>query len=161
MRRNTQDVAFGIMGGATHDSTTISDRGDVAEDRSPAAGSAGEAAGRPTLAEVTLAETALDAIEAEQQPARVIADRACGSDPLREALANRGVDLTCPHRRKRTRPKTQDGRKLRRYRRRWIIERTFAWLGNSRRLVVRWERRLVVYRALFHLACCFILLRWL
>jgi len=91
----------------------------------------------------------------------VIADRAYDSDPLREALAERGTDLICPHRSNRKRPKTQDGRKLRRYRRRWIIERTFAWLGNFRRLVVRWERSLLVYRAFFHLACCFILLRWL
>jgi transposase len=112
-------------------------------------------------AEVTLAETTLDAIEAKEQPERVIADRAYDSDPLREALADRGLDLICPHRSNRTRPKTQDGRKLRRYRRRWIIERTFAWLGNFRRLVVRWERTLLVYRAFFHLACCSILLRWL
>jgi len=112
-------------------------------------------------AEVTLAEATLDAIEAEKQPERVIADRAYDSDPLREALAERGLDLICPHRSNRTRPKTQDGRKLRRYRRRWIIERTFAWLGNFRRLVVRWERSLTVYNAFFHLACCFILLRWL
>jgi transposase len=112
-------------------------------------------------AEVTLAETTLEAIEAENQPERVIADRAYDSDPLRETLAERGMELICPHRGNRTRPKTQDGRKLRRYRRRWIIERTFAWLGNFRRLVVRWERMLLVYRAFFHLACCFILLRWL
>jgi transposase len=112
-------------------------------------------------AEVTLAETTLEAIEAENQPERVIADRAYDSDPLRETLAERGMELICPHRGNRTRPKTQDGRKLRRYRRRWIIERTFSWLGNFRRLVVRWERMLLVYRAFFHLACCFILLRWL
>lgn len=34
----------------------------------------------------------------------------------------------------------QDGRKLRRYKRRWIIERTNSWLQNFRRLVVRYER---------------------
>jgi transposase len=33
--------------------------------------------------------------------------------------------------------KQQDGRALRRYRQRWKIERTFAWLSNFRRLVVR------------------------
>jgi len=111
--------------------------------------------------EVTLAETTLDAIEAEKHPARVIADRGYDSDLLREALAERGTELICPHRRNRIRPKTQDDRKLRRHRRRWIIERTFAWLGNFRRLVVRWERTLLVYRAFFHLACVLIVLRWL
>ena len=55
--------------------------------------------------------------------------------------------------------KLQDGRKLRRYRRRWKIERTFSWLGNFRRLVVRWDRLITVYRAFFHLACLIITLR--
>jgi transposase len=63
-----------------------------------------------------------------------------------------------PHRRNRQRPPTQDGRKLRRYRRRWKVERTFAWLGNFRRLVVRWERHLTMYLAFFHLACLLITL---
>ena len=62
-----------------------------------------------------------------------------------------------PHRRG-WRKQTQDGRKLRRYRRRWIGERTFAWLGNSRRLVVRYERKLQIYSAFFHFACIMIVL---
>ena len=112
-------------------------------------------------AEVTLAEATLDAIQAESQPARVIADKAYDSDPFRQTLADRGIELICPHRANRTRAKTQDGRKLRRYRRRWKIERTFAWLGNFRRLVVRYERHLLMYASFFHLACCLILVRWL
>ena len=54
----------------------------------------------------------------------------------------RKIELICPHRRNRKKPKLQDGRKLRRYRRRWKVERTFAWLDNFRRLVVRWDRLL-------------------
>ena len=112
-------------------------------------------------AEVTLAQSTLDAIQTEGQPARVIADKAYDSDPLRQTLADRGIELICPHRTNRTRAKTQDGRKLRRYRRRWKIERTFAWLGNFRRLVIRYERHVLMYAAFFHLACCLILVRWL
>ena len=67
-------------------------------------------------------------------------------------------DLIVPHRRNRKRPKMQDGRKLSRYRKRWKIERTFAWLGNYRRLLVRHERRIDMYRAFFHLACIMIVL---
>ena len=111
--------------------------------------------------EVTLAEATLDAIQAEAQPERVIADRAYDSDPFRQTLADRGIELICPHRANRRRAKTQDGRKLRRYRRRWKIERTFAWLGNFRRLVIRYERHLLMYASFFHLACCLILVRWL
>jgi hypothetical protein len=45
-----------------------------------------------------------------------------------------------PHRINRRKPATQDGRALRRYRRPWIVERTFSWLGNFRRFVVHYER---------------------
>ncbi|MEM6260028.1 MAG: hypothetical protein AAGC72_09755 [Planctomycetota bacterium] len=41
------------------------------------------------------------------------------------------------------------------------IERTFDWLGNLRRLVVRYDHQIKAYRALFHLACMLITLRQL
>jgi len=46
----------------------------------------------------------------------------------------------------------QDGRALRRYQKRWIVEGTIGWLGNFRRLVVRYDRSLATYRAVFHIA---------
>ena len=94
-----------------------------------------------------------------QEPARIIADRGYDSDPLRQQLARRGIELIVPHRKNRRKPSMQDGRALRRYRRRWTVERTFAWLGNFRRLVVRYDRSLTVYRAFFHIACFMIVLR--
>jgi transposase len=94
-----------------------------------------------------------------QKPAPLIVDKAYDSDPLRGRLARRGIELIAPHRRNRKKARTQDGRKLRRYRRRWKVERTFAWLANFRRLVVRWERHLTMYLAFFHLACLLITLR--
>jgi transposase len=48
---------------------------------------------------------------------------------------------------------------LRRYKRRWIVGHTFAWLGNFRRLVVRHDRSLTIYQAFFHIACFMIVLR--
>ncbi len=89
----------------------------------------------------------------------MIADRGYDSDPLREQLARRGIELIAPHRINRSKPPTQDGRALRRYRRRWIVERTFAWLGNYRRLTTRWDRSLTIYQAFFHIACFMIVLR--
>jgi len=80
---------------------------------------------------------------------RVIADKAYDSDPLRERLRQRGIELICPHKRNRVRPAAQDGRVLRRYQRRWIVERTNAWLGNFRRLVVRYDHSLTIYGAFF------------
>ena len=61
-------------------------------------------------------------------------DAAYESDQLDAELAQRGIELIAPHRRDRKR-KTQDGRPLRRYRRRWKVERLFAWLQNYRRVV--------------------------
>jgi transposase len=119
-------------------------------------------------AEVKLAETTLATIRVgrrhragrpRQKPLRVIADKAYDSDPLRKRLRQRGIELICPHKKNRVRPATQDGRALRRYRRRWIIERTNAWLGNFRHLVVRYDRSLTIYGAFFHIACFMIVLR--
>lgn len=120
-------------------------------------------------AEVKLAESTLDAVAVprggrgrpKKNPMRVIADRAYDSDPLHQRLQQRGLLLIVPHRKSRRRPSRNDGRTLRRYRKRWRVERTFAWLGNYRRLVVRYDRRLIMYRAFFHLACALISLRFI
>lgn len=92
---------------------------------------------------------------------KLIYDRACDSDPLRFRLKEKGIDLICPHRSNRRKKPTQDGRKLRRYKRRWIVERTFAWLGNFRRLTIRWDRSITSYSAFFNIACLIIALRQL
>jgi len=113
-------------------------------------------------AEVKLVERTLAQVHGlRQRVRRLIADRAYDSDPLRQQLHARGIELICPHRQGRRKAATQDGRALRRYRRRWKIERTFAWLGNFRRLVVRYDRSLQMYNAFFHLACLIITLRHL
>jgi transposase len=90
---------------------------------------------------------------------RLIYDKACDSDPLRARLKRRGIDLICPHKSNRVKKPTQDRRKLRRYKHRWKMERTIAWLGNFRRLVVRWDRDILIYRAFFHVACLMIVVR--
>jgi transposase len=120
-------------------------------------------------AEVKLAESTLDAVAVprggrgrpQKRPLRVIADRAYDSDPLRGRLRKRGLLVIVPHRKNRRAPSLNDGRTLRRYRKRWKVERTFAWLGNYRRLVVRYDRHLHMYRAFFHIACALITLRFL
>jgi transposase len=103
-------------------------------------------------AEVTLIEPLLDQAVTPHVPNRLIYDRAADSDPLRKRLADRGIELICPHRKGRVRPATQDGRRLRRYRKRWIVERTVSWLQAFRRLVTRNE---------FTLFCSIALLSWL
>jgi transposase len=111
--------------------------------------------------EVTLVGATLAVSCAGEEPERLIGDRAYDSDPLDETLEERGIEMIAPHRRDRKKRKTQDGRKLRRYKRRWKIERLFAWLGNFRRLVVRYERRVENYLGFVKLGCIVILLRHL
>ena len=106
-----------------------------------------------------MVEGVLDQVAATEDPKPLIADRAYDSDKLRTNLLAKGWDLVCPHRRGRVRPKTQDGRKLRRYRHRWKIERTISWISSFRRLMIRHEHYGFVYQGFIHLACILICLR--
>ncbi len=108
--------------------------------------------------ESKLIEATLEKSFAPDKLQRLIYDKAADSTALRQRMADRGIDLIAPDNRCRTK-QVQDQRKLRRYRRRWKMERTFAWLGNYRRLLVRYENKLHVYSAFFHLACIMIVLR--
>jgi transposase len=74
-------------------------------------------------------------------------------------LAAQGIELIAPHRANRKKPPSQDGRKLRRYRRRWKMERLNSWLQNYRRLVVRYEHDADNFLSFVRLACAMILLK--
>lgn len=109
---------------------------------------------------MTLVDSTLDSSWVDEVPQKLIGDRAYDRDPLDERLAEkRGIELIAPHKNNRNRPPTQDGRPLRRYARRWKVERLFAWLHNYRRIVVRYERYLENFQAFVQLACMMILLR--
>ena len=110
--------------------------------------------------EVTLVPHTLNASFLPDNPTRIIGDAAYDSDPLDRTLAALDIELIAPHRGNRVNL-TQDGRPLRRYKRRWRVERLFAWLQNSRRLVTRYERRSANFLGFLHLACAIILLRHL
>jgi transposase len=108
------------------------------------------------LVEGVLGHSFLDTL-----PARLIGDKAYDSDRLdRDLLERYGIELIAPHRGVRRSP-TQDGRPLRRYCRRWRVERLFAWLHHFRRLVIRWEYRVENFFGMVRLGCMQILLRYL
>ena len=112
--------------------------------------------------EVTLAEeTIAKCFVTDENPARLIGDKAYDSDvPDYRLAVEHGIELIAPHRlswRKRTR--TQDGRVLRRYKRRWKIERLFAWLQNFRRIQVRYDYYVENFLGFVQLGCMMILLR--
>lgn len=109
-------------------------------------------------AEVRLVTSTLDVRFVRDVPERLIGDKAYDSDALAQELAESGIELIAPNRRNR-KVKTQDGRPLRRYRRRWKVERLFAWMHNSRPLVNRWEYDVLNFLGFVHLGCIVILLR--
>ncbi len=119
-------------------------------------------------AEVRLLEATLDTVAVgrpgqpgrpRKRPDRLIADRGYDSNAARALLVRRGIEPIIPARSNNRQATHQDGRRLRRYRRRWIVERTIGWLGNFRRLTVRYDRLLETYGGFFHLACALITLK--
>lgn len=90
---------------------------------------------------------------------RLNSNKAADVDALRLRLKKRGVELMCTHQSNRKRPVLQDGRSLRLYRRRRTIERIVAWLGNFRRLVVRYEGKSKMFLPVLKVACLMITLR--
>jgi transposase len=109
-----------------------------------------------------LVEQTLDDAFLDEIPAKLIADKAFDSYPLSQRLRDeRDIELVAPLRggKNPTRRRRQDGRSLRRYRRRWKVERLFAWLKAFRRIAMRWDRKAENFLAFLHLGCIVILLR--
>ena len=76
--------------------------------------------------EVRLVQLCFDFYMIEAKPETLIGDRAYDSDPLDDDLRKDGIEMVAPHRSNRRKCATQDGRRLRRYARRWLVERFFA-----------------------------------
>lgn len=100
--------------------------------------------------ESKLLEPLLENSPAKSRVKRIIADRAYDSDPLDKTLLEKGIELISPNKKNRI-VKNQDGRKLRRYRRRWRVEQFFAHLQNFKRLLVRYEKIAANYLAFVHI----------
>src|SRR3569832_1024957 len=108
---------------------------------------------------VTLVQLSFEFYMIEAKPENLIGDRAYDSDKLDEELRQEGIEMISPHRQNRVKAKTQDGRRLRRYDRRWLVERFFAWLQWQRRLLVRWEYYAENFLGVVQLATIGILLK--
>ena len=106
-----------------------------------------------------LVQGLFDFMVSEAEPERIIGDKAYDSDRLDAELADRGIEMIAPHRDNRQKASTQDGRPLRRFKRRWTVERSIGWLQNFRRLCIRWEKSTCLFQALLHLSCSLLLLK--
>src|SRR5215469_2007565 len=111
-------------------------------------------------AEVRLAQQTLDTIKVarphgrpKQRPEKLVADRGYDSRAFRHALRRRGIQMCIPPKRRPKNWKAKRGcpvvARKDDYRLRYTVERSFAWLGNIRRLLIRWERLFSVYRSGF------------
>jgi len=109
--------------------------------------------------EVTLVQLTFDFYMIEAKPDKLIGDKAYDSADLDDDLRKQGIDMIAPHRRNRLKDDAQDGRKFRRYQRRWLVERFFAWLQWHRRLLVRWEYYAEDFLGFVQLASICILLK--
>lgn len=112
--------------------------------------------------EPALVEETIDySLKWVKKPKHLIGDTAYSSKPLTERLLSKHhIQLTAP-------PKRHyvnffhDKRKLRRAKRRWKVERGFAWLKHHRRIHCRWEFYPENYLGFVHLACIQILLKFI
>ena len=109
--------------------------------------------------EVTLVAATLAQVFTAEPPERLIGDKAYDSDPLDEELREQGIEMIAPHKSNRKKAPTQDGRVLRRYKRRWKVERLFSWLQKFRRVATRFDFHDENYLGFVHLGCIKILLR--
>ena len=120
--------------------------------------------------EVKLAVTTLNSVRVprrgggrpKQRPKELVADKAYDSKRLRQWLRSKGIKPTIPTYERRARKLPKRGRPMKAgpgYAERWKVERTFAWLGNFRRLLVRHERYICTFRAFFLVAMILVSLR--
>ena len=109
--------------------------------------------------EVTLVRDTLLQSFTSELPERLIGDKAYDSDPLDEELREQGIEMIAPHWSNRRQAATQDGRPLRRYKRRLKVERLFSWLQKFRRIATRFDFHAENYLGFVYLGCIKILLR--
>ena len=113
----------------------------------------GLAAAGAHVPEKALLPEALDGVPVEVPPGTpVVADKGHDCDALRDKLGKAGYVPVIPHRKNRVKPSRNDGRRLRRYRRRWRVERTNAWLHCYRAVAVRWSSYSFMYLGMVYLS---------
>jgi transposase len=86
-----------------------------------------------------------------RRPERVSADRGYDYEARRRELRERGIKPEIARR------QTEHGSGLGRHR--WVVERTFAWLHQFKRLLVRYDRRAEMHEAFLAVACCLVCFR--
>ncbi len=87
----------------------------------------------------------------KRRPRIVFADRGYDHDKYRRLLRRRRITPKIARR--------GDAHGSGLGKQRWVVERTFSWLHNFRRLRTRYERRADIHQAMISVACTVICLR--
>lgn len=115
--------------------------------------------GEVRMAEATLATISVPQkkVKPRSRPRQLIADRGYDSRLLRRRLRERGIRPCIPPKRRPDHWTPASGHPSEiftvEYAHRWSVERTFAWLGHQRRLLVRHEHKSANFHAFYTLAC--------
>jgi IS5 family transposase len=96
------------------------------------------APGSASLHESSWVDTTIAACPLKEFSAILVGDKAYDADKLASKLLARGIRLIAPKRINR-KGSHKDGISHRRFRRRWKIERYFAWRQNHRKVAIRYE----------------------
>ena len=111
--------------------------------------------------DVSQLETLLDSIIIErpdpfEHPQHLCLDAGYTGEPALEAVVLRGF---IPHIRSRGEEKNEKNQNPTFKARRWVVEVTHSWMNRFRKLLVRFEKLTVSYKALLMFSCAFIALR--
>jgi putative transposase len=106
----------------------------------------------------TLVKETLDHQSVHPQPSEVVLQRMCMDkgydyDDVRQVVIACGYE---PHILSRGEERKKAIRHPRYRARRWVCERTHSWMNRFRRILIRWEKKVVNYEAMLHLACAYI-----
>jgi putative transposase len=108
------------------------------------------------VAEATLLGIVVERPDPDEHIQHLCADRGYDFDEVHAVVFEQGY---VPHIPPRGQPLQPVDRAAGQQPRRWVVERTHAWLNRFRRLLVRWEKKPRNFLALLHLACATLVLQ--
>jgi len=88
----------------------------------------------------------------------VAADKGYDAKWFRRFLRSLGLRPIIPRRQYKNSPKRRTPKPYL-YKKRWTIERTFAWLGKFKKLAIRYERYVDNWKAFWQLGCSLLILQ--
>ncbi len=89
-------------------------------------------------------------------PKIMVGDKGYDSKTFRQFLKGQGIHPCIPHRWHKELKSKVDKKE---YQGRWHVERTFAWIGNFRHLILRYERKVAIFSGFLYLAAALICIR--